>query len=262
MAHDVVDDRLLGALHLLALKRSGFDHDPEAEHTAFQIGTLDALMAGHFDGDATIAELCAHGDFGLGTIEHLGGELLIVDGVALVASEAGVLGVVPPETRTPFAVVCHFVADSRSDLVLLSGFEEISAAVEAAASPASEITAVRIDGHFSSLRLRSVKPQSPPYVRLKEVTSHQQEFVLDEVDGTMIGFRFPDRVAGIEIPGYHFHFCTADRTRGGHVIDAALSRATLECEGADELHVEIPAGVGLGTPGVADRSEIRSVEGG
>lgn len=62
MARDLIDDRLLGALHLRALDRAGFDHDRATEHTAFQVGTLDALMAGRFDGDATIGELLAHDD--------------------------------------------------------------------------------------------------------------------------------------------------------------------------------------------------------
>jgi hypothetical protein len=37
---------------------------------------------------------------------------------------------------------------------------------------------------------------------------------------------------------------------------------TAAVDGGDELHVELPPGVGLGTPGVTDRARIRLVEGG
>src|SRR5689334_7945024 len=67
VARDIVDDRLLGALHLRSMRRSGLRHDPTVEHVAFQAGTLDALMAGGYDGDATIGDLLAHGDLGIGT---------------------------------------------------------------------------------------------------------------------------------------------------------------------------------------------------
>ena len=43
-------------------------------------------------------------------------------------------------------------------------------------------------------------------------------FDLADVEGTMVGFRFPDYSEGIEVSGYHLHFITADRTRGGHVL--------------------------------------------
>ena len=40
----------------------------------------------------------------------------------------------------------------------------------------------------------------------------------------MLGFRFPAYVEGIEVAGYHLHFISADRSRGGHVLDSRSRR--------------------------------------
>ena len=87
-----------------------------AERTAFQVGTLDALIDGRYDGDTTMGELLAHGDLGLGTVQHLGGELIVIDGEAFVVDGDGAVHPVPPETPTPFAVVCRFVPTSHTHL--------------------------------------------------------------------------------------------------------------------------------------------------
>ena len=41
----------------------------------------------------------------------------------------------------------------------------------------------------------------------------------------MLGFRFPAYVEGIEVAGYHLHFVSDDRSRGGHVLDSRSDRA-------------------------------------
>jgi acetolactate decarboxylase len=97
---------------------------------------------------------------------------------------------------------------------------------------------------------------------LAEVTAHQREWSLGGVRGALVGFRFPDQAAGVEVPGYHLHFLAEDRTTGGHVLEVSVAEGVLSVAGADELHVELPAGVALGTPGLADRAAIRGVEGG
>jgi len=261
VARDIVDDRLIGALHVRALTRSGFVHDPAVERVAFQIGTLDALIDGRYEGDATIGELLAHGDLGLGTVQHLGGELIVIDRVAFVADADGRVQRVTADTRTPFAVVCRFSATRRTHLGGPMPLTSVQSALDALA-PESSVIAVRVDGTFTDLRLRSVRAQTPPYPPLPEVTAHQTEWRLDRARGTLLGFRFPDTVAGLEAPGYHLHFLSDDRAHGGHVLDGTLEDGTAAVDGSDDLHVELPAGVGLGTPGVTDRARIRTVEGG
>jgi len=261
VARDIIDDRLIGALHLRAMTRSGLDHDPLAEHTAIQAGTLAALMAGGYEGDATLAEVLRLGDLGIGTIQQLGGELIVLDGECWLIEADGTVIAVDSSIKTPFAVVCAFRGDTTAELgeaMLLADLSAMSIMLAPARAP---VLAIRLHGSFVDLHLRSVARQSPPYVPLDEVVAHQTTFQVAAAVGTLVGFHFPDASAGIEVPGFHFHFISDDRTVGGHVIDATAVDGLLEIDGCDELHVELPAGVSLGTPGAADRAQIERIEG-
>lgn len=250
---------MAGALHLRALSSVDFAHDPSVEHVAFQTSTINALMTGAFEGDMSIGQLLRHGDLGIGTIDRLDGEMVIVDGEAFVIDSEGIVRAVPDETRTPFAVVCRF---SPSVDALLDGPLPFEALVEHLDSTSENrsFSAFRVDGDFSDLRLRSVPGQSPPFPSLVEVTRQQTEWALTSATGALVGFRFPDRIAGVEVPGYHMHFLSDDRTQGGHVLEVTVERARVRIDGGDDLHVELPSGVELGTPGEADRVAIRSAE--
>jgi acetolactate decarboxylase len=262
MARDIVDDRFIGALHLRALTHAGLAHDAAAEHTAVQAGTLDALMAGGYEGDTTLAELLRLGDLGLGTIQQLDGELIIFDGHAWSAGADGSIRELSLDTLTPFAVVTHFEATVTASLDGPLGLAALHARIDELAPAASPVIAVRIDGEFSALSLRSVEKQSPPYKPLLDVVAHQTEWAVAHANGTLLGFRFPDATAGVEVPGYHLHFLSNDRTIGGHVMNITVESGSLAIDPCDELHVELPDGVGLGVPGAADRAEIASLEGG
>jgi acetolactate decarboxylase len=262
MARDIVDDRFIGALHLRALTHAGLEHDPAAEHTAVQAGTLDALMAGGYEGDTTLAELLRLGDLGLGTIQQLDGELIMFDGRAWAAASDGTIRELPLDTLTPFAVVTPFEATVIAQLDGPLTLGALHARIDELAPVDAPVVAVRIDGEFADLSLRSVEKQSPPYRPLREVVAHQTEWAVPRATGTLLGFRFPDATAGVEVPGYHLHFLADDRRVGGHVMDITLVSGTLAIDPCDELHVELPDGVGLGVPGAADRAEIASLEGG
>ena len=40
--------------------------------------------------------------------------------------------------------------------------------------------------------------------------------------GTLVGVRCPSWVGGLNVPGYHWHFLSEDRTVGGHVLDCRV----------------------------------------
>jgi acetolactate decarboxylase len=262
VARDIIDDRLVGALHLRSLTRQGLDHDPAHEHLAVQAGTLRALMEGEYRGDATLAEVLRMGDLGIGTVQQLGGELVVVDGEPWLAEADGSVHRVDPSTRTPFAVVCRFRPELSTPTTGPLTLEELHRALDRLAPADAPVVAVRVDGTFTDLSLRSVERQTPPFVPLREVVAHQTQWAVPEAKGTLVGFRFPDATAGVEVPGYHLHFLSRDRRVAGHVMGLTLVAGTLGIDRCDELHVELPAGSGLGVPGAVDRQEIARLEGG
>ncbi len=78
-------------------------------------------------------------------------------------------------------------------------------------------------------------------------------FELAGVDGTMLGFRFPEYAEGIEVSGWHLHFISQDRARGGHVLDSRIETAHVGLDPSGRLHVELPPGIEL-----ADADAARS----
>ena len=87
-------------------------HDAERGHEIYQVSTINAILDGVYDGDVTYAELARHGDFGLGTFNHLDGEMVAVDGRFFHLRSDGSATPVAPEERTPFAAVTFFEADA------------------------------------------------------------------------------------------------------------------------------------------------------
>ncbi|HVV90835.1 MAG TPA: acetolactate decarboxylase [Solirubrobacterales bacterium] len=227
-------------------------HAERAPHVLFQASTIGALLDGSFDGDLTFAELAERGDLGLGTLNALDGEMVALDGEFLRADVDGEVTPVKPEERTPFAVVTRFEPTVEAEIAAGLDHEAILAALDVLAPPGASSFAVRLDGRFATVRARSVPRQEPPYRPLGEVVADQHVFELDDVEGSMVGFRFPTYVEGIEVAGYHLHFVDAARRRGGHVLgsrSAGPLRARIDP--AEDLHVELPPAIDLADPDLA-----------
>ncbi|HEX5982588.1 MAG TPA: acetolactate decarboxylase, partial [Solirubrobacterales bacterium] len=214
----MLDERWIRSLHVESMRRSDLHREREP-HVLFQASTIGALLDGAFEGDLSFAELAEHGDLGLGTLDHLDGEMVAIDGEFFRADVDGRLTRIAPEERTPFAVVTRFepTVDEQLPAEELS-HEDLLARIDALVPAGASSCAVRLDGRFGLVRARSVPRQEPPYRPLTEVVAEQHVFELRDVEGTMVGFRFPAYAEGIEVGGYHLHFAGADRGRGGHVL--------------------------------------------
>jgi acetolactate decarboxylase len=248
----VLDERWIRSLHVETLREEEL-HAERAPHVLFQASTIGALLEGAYDGDLSFAELAEHGDLGLGTLNGLDGEMIALDGRFYRADVDGNVSEVNATGRTPFAVVTRF--EPTIDVARDGPFDHDGLLVwldELLPADAASC-AVRIDGHFDLVRARSVPRQHPPYRPLTEVVAEQHVFELRDVSGTMLGFRFPDYVEGIEVSGYHLHFIGEDRARGGHVLGSLCGGQALRVrlDPSSDLHVELPPGVELADPDLA-----------
>ncbi|NCY15361.1 MAG: acetolactate decarboxylase [Actinobacteria bacterium] len=187
---------------------------------------------------------CAHGRRLRGrhhaTIQQLDGELIVFDGRAWSAAADGSIRELSPDTLTPFAVVTHFEATVTAEITEPLALAELHTRIDQLSPGGSPVVAVRIDGEFRSLSLRSVEKQSPPYLPLREVVAHQTEWAVPAAVGTLLGFRFPDATAGVEVPGYHLHFISRDRAHGGHVLDLAASSVNVAIDHEYQLKLVLP----------------------
>jgi acetolactate decarboxylase len=258
----MLDERWIRSLHVESMRHADL-HAERAAHVLFQASTIGALLDGSFDGDLTFAELAERGDLGLGTLNGLDGEMIAIDGQFLRADVDGEVTPVGPGERTPFAVVTRFEPTVEAELAAGLDHEGLLAALDALAPEGESSFAVRLDGRFASVRARSVPRQEPPYRALAEVVADQHVFELTDVEGSMVGFRFPAYIEGIEVAGYHLHFVDTERRRGGHVLgsrSAGPLRARIAP--AEDLHVELPPAIDLADPDLAaaTHAAIDSVE--
>jgi acetolactate decarboxylase len=246
----MLDERWIRALHVETMRAEDL-HAEREHHVLFQASTIGALLDGAYDGDLGFAELAEHGDLGLGTLNGLDGEMIALDGRFYRADVEGDVAEVGPDERTPFAVVTRFEPSVEARLGGPLDHPALLAKLDELIPDAAASCAIRLDGRFDFVRARSVPRQSPPYRPLTEVVLEQHVFELTEVEGTMLGFRFPDYAEGIEVSGYHLHFISADRNRGGHVLASRSSGLRAALDPSSELHIELPPAVDLADPDLA-----------
>jgi len=240
----MLDERLARHLHVESLRHRDLHPEHEA-HVLFQASTIGALLEGAFEGDVTFEELAEHGNLGLGTLNALDGEMIAVDGSFYRADVDGLISEVPPEERTPFAAMAWFEPSLERAMDGPLAYSDLLAELDAIAADPEASCALRLDGEFELIRARSVPRQYPPFRPLAEVVADQHVFEFTGVQGTVVGFRFPDYARGLEADGYHLHFITADRKEGGHVLDCRPAAVTASIDLSGDLHVELPPGVEL-----------------
>ena len=230
---------LVGGLTLLAACTTYTQESPERE-VVYQVSTIDALLAGEFDGQVTYGQVRQHGDFGIGTFNALDGEMLQLDGEVFQIKSDGKAYRVRDSTRTPFAAVTYFEADTVIQLTEPLMFEQLCARIDSLIPTENSFYAIKIEGDFDFIKARSVPRQSKPYEPMVEIVKTQPTFVYEQVQGTLMGFRTPPFMKGLNVPGYHLHFINSDRTRGGHVLACSVGKGTLSIDYTKGFHMVLP----------------------
>ncbi len=256
--HALLPGLLLGLLLLTGLAQAA-----EQQAALYQVSTIEALLEGAYEGQVSIGQLARHGDFGLGTLDGLDGELVVLEGKFYQVRTDGKAYPVPPQRLTPFANVAPFKAGMRLELGQTPSVAALEQALDKALPSANYFYAVRVDGQFEMLKARSVPAQVRPFPRLVEVVAKQQA-VFDHVQvrGTLVGLRTPAFAKGINVPGYHFHFLDETRQVGGHVLELKMLRGQAQVCQIEELRLVLPkSGEFLGNKlGQEHAGELKIVE--
>lgn len=217
--------------------------DPRTCDTAdvtHQLQLAHVLLDGGFDGVATLAEALAGGDHGLGTVDRLDGELVVVDGEPWRVNSEGRADLMPLETRTPFVVVST-LDDPTTVRLRDASREDVAAAVEDLVDDPGAVVSVRLEGAFSSVLVRSVPAQDPPYRPYAQVClTDEVRWTYAPFYGVFVGFRFPDLEPGATIPGLHLHGLDRLRTTGGHNHDLHVKDAVLSVGVSRDVVLHLP----------------------
>ena len=208
-------------------------------HTLFQVSTSGALVAGVYDREVSVQAILEHGNFGLGTFANLDGEMVVVDGHVYQVKGSGQVLEAPADAGAPFAVVTRFEPESDVSISPVASFKDLQARCDGFRRSGNIFYAIRLDGSFKRVRTRAVKPPEPG-TRLIDAAKAQSEFNFADIEGTLVGLWSPGFSSAFSVAGYHFHFLSADRQHGGHVLDVAADALRLRIEALTDFHLALP----------------------
>ncbi len=208
-------------------------------HRAYQISTSAALVQGASDGAVSSQTLLAHGDFGLGTFEHLDGEMVVLDGDIYQVRADGSVQRRRDNFRIPFAVVSRFQPDESFDVASIDGLEALAKACDPHRESDNLFYALRVDGFFARIHTRAVKAASAG-TGLAAAAQTQLEFHFTDIEGTLVCLWSPRYSSSFSIPGYHFHFLSKDRTKGGHVLGCSAASLHVGIQTLYDYEVQLP----------------------
>jgi acetolactate decarboxylase len=202
-----------------------------ARDTVSQASTINALLAGLYDGNISYSRL----------FDRLEGEMVLLDGRIYQIKADGKVYKPDPDIKTPFATICQFNVDRTIPVKAGTDYETIENLIDHYAPNQNLFYAIKITGQFRRMKTRSVPGQKKPYPPLKEVVSNQPEFHMKDVSGTIVGFRCPPYVKGINVPGYHLHFISKDRAQGGHVLSFEIAEGKCEIDLLNQYFLILPS---------------------
>ncbi|KAI3395431.1 hypothetical protein diail_1360 [Diaporthe ilicicola] len=217
-----------------------------ASNEFFQYSLALGLMDGVADKGLPISEYLKHGDHGLGTFRFMNGEMIVVDGKAYQMLADGSIVDLDPTDDTvihPFAQITRFKPEITAAAAVPSKEEMYDIVSSLVPNSKNHILALRLDGVFKAVTVRTAAGQTEPRQPLLEVGRNQVSFTFEDVRGTLVGFRQPHYLQGIGVAGDHLHFITEDRKRGGHVL-ALESDGEVEVRAAQmyTMVLELPKG--------------------
>ena len=209
----------------------------------YQVSLLQGLTFGDYHGSVTIGEVKQHGDAGIGTFDKLNGELIMLDGQVYRAAGDGSVSLVSDEETTPFCVVTFLNGNVTKNLRDISGYEALHQELDqlVAARGINRFYMIRIDGKFRAVNVRSVYAQQEPYRPLVKVLEHDQTFFdYENMEGTVIGLYCPPYMSSLNATGWHMHFISGDKTKGGHVLGLQIADAMLTWDDIDAFQLRLP----------------------
>jgi acetolactate decarboxylase len=208
-------------------------------HTVFQVSTSGALVAGVYDREVSVETILRHGDFGLGTFANLDGEMVVLDGRAFQIQGCGRVAEAARDAGAPFAVVTWFKPETSASIGPVGSFKDLEARCDGFRGSGNIFYALRLDGRFKRVRTRAVKP-SQPGTGLVDAAKAQSEFAFNDIDGSLVGLWSPGFSSAFSVAGYHFHFLSADRRHGGHLLAVEADTLELKVEPLTRFHLALP----------------------
>ena len=219
--------------------------DVQDRESLYQVSLLQDLTQGDYYGSVSVSELKEKGDTGLGTFDGLNGEMIVLDGKVYRADGDGKVEEVSDDETIPFAAVTFFDEDNKAQLTDVKDLNDLIEKMNEKYTDGSDaenyFQIVKITGTFDTMNVRSELAQEEPYKPMTEVMETDQRFFdYEDVAGTVVGIYCPVYMKELNSAGWHFHFISDDRTKGGHIVDLALKDGEVQWDKTPGLDMDLP----------------------
>ena len=172
----------------------------------------------------------------------MNGEMILLDGQMYQVKDSGKVQIPAASTKLPFAAVTFFNADYSEDINQVQNFDALKAAIDQMIVKKDRFYAIRVDGVFNQIQVRSESQQQKPYPSLTDALKNQDVFNYKNVKGTLVGFWCPNDIGTLNVVGYHFHFISDDYSQGGHVLDVNINTATVKLDEISFVSIDLGDG--------------------
>ena len=223
--------------------------EPEAESTAsgrdtfFQVSLLQGLTFGDYYGSVSVKELKRRGDTGLGTFDGLDGEMIMLDGSVYKAKGDGTVELADDSETIPFCGITFLDEDAAWSVENVESFDELLGILnqKVQENGANRFYAATVTGRFSEMNVRSEYAQEEPYKPLAKVLETDQTFYdYSDVDGAIVAMYCPPYMSDLNASGWHLHFISDDKTKGGHVLGLQIEKADISLDITDSFEMKLP----------------------
>ena len=215
------------------------EHRTIEKHSIYLCSPANALVEGIYEEKIPFTEIKKHGDFGIGTFDHLDGEMIMLDGSIYQITGDWHVHAVDEKALTPFSCVTFYQPLTHDEISREMAYPDFLEWLETLMPSPNLFYAIRIDGLFAHVAVRSV-PKQENYRPLVEVAADQPVFSFDDVAGSLVGFFTPSFMSSVNVPGLHLHFLSADRRRGGHLLECVLREGRVGIQFIHTLELSLP----------------------
>ncbi|KAL4894462.1 alpha-acetolactate decarboxylase [Aspergillus ambiguus] len=212
-----------------------------ASNNLYQYSVVSALMHGICETGPSISHILAHGDHGLGTVPHLNGEIIIMDGKAYhFPPDSPRPRKIDPTDRMAFIMITRFNPTFSKRLATLTMSSLESALAPLLPTQQNRFISIRVEATFPQIWFRVIPAQTTPREPLVDLARRQSIREKEHVRGVLFGFWSPVFASGFSVAGFHLHFLSADHNTGGHVVGFEAEDVSLAAASIGEYRIQLP----------------------
>ena len=210
------------------------------ENTVHQYSPTIALLNSIYEGDFTPQQMIQQGNIGIGTVNHLEGELIAVDGIVYTIDAEGGIKVAPNDLESPNMTMINFQAKQTIAVKNITSLAGLNTALDKYRPSKNSFYAYKVKGEFSYLKMASAHKVENEDVSLFEYLDTRVMYTRENIKGTLVGLFTPSYLGNIVIPGMHFHFLSEDIKLGGHLEDIKFDNLMIEVQEINQVNLQLP----------------------